>query len=677
MNVLMNSFTVDQALYGYQDGHRLIASSKKLSSEDDKTLLVMSDIATEYTSVSESGYITGFPLYDSGCYALCRTWPAIEMPRPGCVWTHVLLIDFTNLATAINPCSILHAFSYPNSVSRPIYSTKKTLRMEETDAPEIFNSAKNLLREIIYNTYERPSDTVYLNEAAHASLDKILLSIWLQQWPRLRRSFRFCTLASLKHSDQMLKFDLCVLSPNEWKSVHQTATVPADVPWVEQGVDDITNIDFEFRNFLNRAGAEFQSGRAAYKWLCELYIDLRRNDPVALTHAVSVFEEFKVDQEMPFMRGQIAEKALEYFSMLSNSVKKFVFSNIKFLTLDQISPHFNSFILDQSLRQHGVLKDMLVQSKILNELFYKNANSFSISDILSLEDKDLVPIILDARPSLLHSAEFWRNTTQLDEVMLIRRDGLKDDLIFEAIVLSGRMEIPSRYGNQFSPIGMLPRLFTMICEGHSFSNYESIYKWWLMTLSHDGRILGDVISSSKICDKCLWLITEVFPPFFIPVQEEGDPVWHGVRKSSITTKKSRRGRESVSFWMIGRAFRRKSIHSTLIIAAFFEEVYEKLGEKDLPEKNFELFNDNVTKYWWISSWDHCYRMRVAVVEMFVDSYQDVESFLRLGSDEVFALLLEIANWNREGKAFLKKIVGETFYEASLNHRQSIVKNFLK
>lgn len=37
-------------------------------------------------------YLTGYPLKTFGLYCFARTWFALELPRPGCVWTHTLII---------------------------------------------------------------------------------------------------------------------------------------------------------------------------------------------------------------------------------------------------------------------------------------------------------------------------------------------------------------------------------------------------------------------------------------------------------------------------------------------------------------------------------------------------------------------------------------------------------
>ena len=99
---------IEQMLHGYDNGHRLLAGSVLLkNSMDMDAIAVMSDWS-EYVDSSDSSYLTAYPLKESNYYVVAKTWYADEMKRPGCVWTHSLLIpidclnsidDFNRLRT--------------------------------------------------------------------------------------------------------------------------------------------------------------------------------------------------------------------------------------------------------------------------------------------------------------------------------------------------------------------------------------------------------------------------------------------------------------------------------------------------------------------------------------------------------------------------------------------------
>src|SRR5271168_894484 len=92
------SLKLHQCLFGYNDGHRLLASSLRLPSDAASSLLIHSDLLPDFNSSLSDRYWTGLPLPVAKVYALMRTWLAPEMPRPGCVWTHVILVGVADMA---------------------------------------------------------------------------------------------------------------------------------------------------------------------------------------------------------------------------------------------------------------------------------------------------------------------------------------------------------------------------------------------------------------------------------------------------------------------------------------------------------------------------------------------------------------------------------------------------
>jgi hypothetical protein len=114
-------FTVQQTLHGYGEGHRLLAGSASLPAQDIRTMLIFSDSSGGAAKLPADGYLTGYPLLESGKYVLARTWAAPEMSRPGCVWTHSLLIDFSDLATLRSAADLTSLFQKPEGKTRVQY----------------------------------------------------------------------------------------------------------------------------------------------------------------------------------------------------------------------------------------------------------------------------------------------------------------------------------------------------------------------------------------------------------------------------------------------------------------------------------------------------------------------------------------------------------------------------
>ena len=83
---------IQQALFGYQEGHHLLASSIRLDRAETQLMERLSDGPGQEMPTEFDGYLTGYSLPSSPYYVIGKTWGANELERPGCVWTHVLLI---------------------------------------------------------------------------------------------------------------------------------------------------------------------------------------------------------------------------------------------------------------------------------------------------------------------------------------------------------------------------------------------------------------------------------------------------------------------------------------------------------------------------------------------------------------------------------------------------------
>src|SRR2546426_11158742 len=113
--MVANAIELHQALHGYGDGHQLLSSSLRLTREQQWQLLVMSDLSGPSFRSGFDSYLTGYPLERGGFYCLARTWFALELSRPGCVWTHTILISDTDVARIHDFRSILLHFRRPLS----------------------------------------------------------------------------------------------------------------------------------------------------------------------------------------------------------------------------------------------------------------------------------------------------------------------------------------------------------------------------------------------------------------------------------------------------------------------------------------------------------------------------------------------------------------------------------
>lgn len=177
---------VDQLVFGYDQGHRLLAGSRPLDRASLSRLLGATDAAP---ANDRDALLTGLPLPDEGLYALSMTWTAPEVTRPGAVWAHVLLLSFDQLGEAREPMSLRALLRRPTPETLDDYRRTASWvdrPMTNIDVPD------DTLRSLVAAEYGASSSRVVIvPKLAPAELAFGL--IWRTQWPALRNTFEFRT----------------------------------------------------------------------------------------------------------------------------------------------------------------------------------------------------------------------------------------------------------------------------------------------------------------------------------------------------------------------------------------------------------------------------------------------------------------------------------------------------
>jgi hypothetical protein len=269
---------IDQCLFGYADGHRLLEASIRLPPDIASDLTAASDVALGASFADRHGYWTGLPVPRLARYALMHTWPAPEMPRPGCVWTHLLLFDpilFEEIddlscfkALMRRPAAVDDYNSYASPIAAPSLADLSFNQLgssTETHLPSRSSAIRVL--EVLYGEVKGPVEVAWPGE-----LDDLVLAVWSQQWPRLRRNFRFQTAASLGTEGASKRFDLQLRISRD-SSIEVRNRSRKDAKWLDVAVDDIEGRDnHRLREFLRRYGQDVKRQRGSFRPLTQVYM---------------------------------------------------------------------------------------------------------------------------------------------------------------------------------------------------------------------------------------------------------------------------------------------------------------------------------------------------------------------------------------------------------------------
>ncbi|WP_244135716.1 hypothetical protein [Burkholderia seminalis] len=191
-------FKFDQVVHGYRDGHRLLATSVVLDVEAADAMALTSDLLTSRSLRPTEHYITAYPLKSGHKYVIACTWPAPEMSRPGCVWTHSLILDYVTVSKIDDADFIVSLFRRPNVATLPTYGAPLTYDSGSfvDRAPVVGDQHADSAVRRVYGMQWTNCD-ILLDSYGPSKDTRAAFALWSQMPPRLRRTIAFCTEPSV------------------------------------------------------------------------------------------------------------------------------------------------------------------------------------------------------------------------------------------------------------------------------------------------------------------------------------------------------------------------------------------------------------------------------------------------------------------------------------------------
>ena len=404
-----------QFLFGYDRGHSLVAGSDQLSARTEALLSRYSDAVPGINIETMQQYWTGMPV-NSNQYALISTWPAPEMPRPGCVWSHVVIIDRPTIAGISDLKIIRPIFRKP---SKPIdydYYRMPVQIGTSLDKLAVQASPEALMQGLrgVYDP-ELEGYTDYLQ----ADRDEAAFEIWSQQWPELRHSFRFNTAqqgwnVSGASSDYWLQF----------KSSHRKRSSSQTIPsWIAELYHALDS-DHPLRKLLQTAGPELPPVPSSVRLLARLFAFTRGaeldQDLKAIKFAA---RELPSPEDGTYLKDWLVQETLR----LGSSQQ--LLSLIEFLLIDRKArafPHLENYLrngLADVWRGNAAKIFELIDAahNTKNERFHDVVQVLACEAprnvfLLDLDEKSLNGriILAEIKPDLLLEAELtWMPTDVL------------------------------------------------------------------------------------------------------------------------------------------------------------------------------------------------------------------------------------------------------------------------
>jgi hypothetical protein len=643
----------EQCLFGYSDGHRLLAASSGVTDKITSALLPYSDLTAGVVDRSQP-YWTGLPVPGAKKYALMRTWPAPEMPRPGCVWTHVILIDFPDMAKFENLAQLMANVRRPQS-NEDFGPYQRSIQVSSfidvpSALPFTIREAVQLLR-CIYGPVQRSLRGV------STSPDGLIFAVWSQQWPRLRRSFAFQT-AILAQADTSSRFDLRISAT----VMNEPLEEPIKRSEAEAAMDVSDGSLSDFRRFLWRYGSDLKNGRGRFWILTELYCDLVREEtPERFGSAIErVYAHFPDIDDALTLKNDLLGFSNSEWSAFGNpdpiAVIRFLVERPDLvsgmLMAEKHLPPIREVLETRSSELMALAEEAAKRRTAFSELLFDEIADYAtpISFLkLSAQFSSVRREVITRRPELLDDDDVAQvppedlvaliNVSRVDHDLLLRLaprllsadSKLLADFFFNAVPSEVAVLVIDRTMNG-TP---LPRCWTELLARIDATEIADI----VLNRANSTSELATGISlfrwnvrigASMSVERWSGLVRRLKDTV-----EGTDAQWLRCFLLAISLDNPQKGREP-------------------LVEYAFEAVHDDIAHSRLPYGAFELISPYLAgvAFWLI--WDTCLRLRISIVKAYVLSNLSRQSFVRLADNKKLrGLMLELMSESKAGRRFLK------------------------
>jgi hypothetical protein len=658
---------LQQALHGYADGHRLLASSIPLKGRDAKTMLTLSDASGSSSRIEDSGYMTGYPLAEARLYALAKTWPAPEMPRPGCVWTHTLLVDFADLATLETLATLVEWFQRPRVAANGFEAYGAPILLPPTGPHQDLRTIVDhgALRRLAWALYGQPHARVISSEGSLDERASHVLLLWGQQWPRLRRSFRFCTLVYTDRSTEGAPFDL-QFAPLADRSIRSRFAKlldadrePDDSPpaWLEDAVEDLVagGGDGVLRSFLREVAAELSGGRELFEPLCRIHRYLNQEGDGGIGEVIQLLDGplkgapvrgvrarlvTRISETAPHAGPRELRFVLEHLELLSDEVRLQTASDLG-AALWKVEPTLAAECLDgDDARRLVVLRGL---------------SAAKAEDLLSVlrTRPSLLPSLLEHRRDLLARPEFWAEPALAQQALAqVPREPIAPEWLDAMIDAENRSLVPPAC-RTLGAERVLSRLFARLDARHA-DEFSSAEESWFLSASSPNA-LASVFSDGHIEERStIAACAHRVRPDDVPNDYGEDPCWTAFRKAR--EQEVLRQRLYLRAWLLSRGLGSRSRNQAELIAAGIEDIYPAALGTRLPDESWHLLDGRLPNSYFWSDWDRGHRLRAGVANAFVSRELAPAVFGQLmGDDALFAELATEASGVLWGRGYLRNV----------------------
>jgi hypothetical protein len=626
---------IDQTLHGYADGHQLLATSADLTSEQQSVLLIMSDLSGPAFRGGYESYLTGYPLSGGTIYCLARTWFAPELPRPGCVWTQTFLIKAEDLARIADFDQVNELFHRPTALSELGGYCRRLMFDQQAAVPSRLGvDGQSTLRAL----YDGEKNVVLSSESS-LQYEPLVFAIFEQQWPRLRRGFRFCSGAlSLRDTE----FELSVSPPEATHSLseegilisNKTVERHSEEDWLETANRDLIqrNWKSEYRRFLWHFGPDLMEGRSAFRSLTEIYCLLNATEVSAERLLSAVGHFYPQPTTAGRLKAAIFGASGEYGFRLGTEA-----IILKLLVSHPLAPTIAVKTVDIRARARAIAADDMpaaVEIALLaSELGGDYAEQFLegffdsgqwSSDFIGDVPSELLAISLSKYPALLSQTAVWLRSDRMNIVgnclsqLAADLDLLRDTI--SAMMAAGAWDTISRLIGHCGAAAVSAVLLLIDANASKIIDYPDVI---FSDISRRNDAWVDLVQSGRLGPKALKFLSADLDPRSWHVRRLDLRYWEGILEAGLQFASPLRALRSAVF-TLNVGLSSWNAEAAKFVSNSFSSVYSAAANNAIDDSLWQQLEPNLS--WYSPSWDKCARLMRSVARAFKERSWPLEEF---------------------------------------------------
>jgi hypothetical protein len=657
---------IHQAIHGYRDGHRLLSGSIALGAEASRAMLVLSDMSGPSMQPGFDEYLTVYPLPGTDLFVFAKTWHAPEMQRPGCVWTHSLLVPRVQVS-GVSSARLLENLRRPQLEG--VESAATTPIVIDNDAPGASKSEgfgdRAVAAALVGAVLGQPRPVIVSVETA-SQLEPLFLRLWEELWPAEKARFAFCTGALMPRTIAGSLLDLqavprAIPSSQFRRSASAALVLDLRAPstpeaWVELVLDGTARGDASFRRWLE-AAAGADAGRSVVPSLVPIFGQWHSPSWSAQSVLASIVSGKGVDSStkvrlvgMVFDRAGREEGAGCRRELLQDlcAHRDADLSSLSSLLEDQ-----TRCLFDESRAEGGALVLSLLSAELteLGERVLRAA-------LLLLAPNDIekfgeaqtafLPTIVGVNPALAQSPIFWKRVGLRAHEVLSQLGTAKlsdDDRsgVIDAILTSGR-EVPVdacvRFGGKFTILRALAAL--------AAGQLQLSWQWHSALSAQPDAVLEWLEGHRSLTPRELELGTRILSPRVN--QSRLTNVWHTGTANGQNVPGPR-----VAAFGLALAFAGGNSRSPLL-ATCFQPAYDAAGSSRLEYEEWDWLREQAPPLSWWRDWDKCERLAAALARLLEKQNASLETvFGIVYGRQAIRKVATILDDDRNTRAYLRSL----------------------